>query len=560
MMPPIPLSLQAPRVGLYARVSSEQQVQSGTIDSQLAALRDKLSHDGLSVEPEMRFVDDGFSGATLVRPALERLRDLAAAGGIDRLYVLCPDRLARSYAYQMLLVDELHSCGVELVFVNHDLGKTPEDHLLLQVQGMVSEYERAKIMERSRRGKMHAARQGSVSVLSTAPYGYRYLSRWAGGGAACINIHLQEAAVVRQIFQWVGLDRLSLGEVCRRLKTQAIPSPKGRAVWNRTTVWGLLQNPAFKGQAAFGKTRCGPMRPRLRALRHKPEQPRRPHSAYRVPTTEWIPIPVPALVDEELFEAVAAQLQENRQRFRQRRRGARYLLQGLLVCGCCQYACHGQTARSAGGKGPPRNYGYYRCAGTDPSRFGGQRLCANRPLRQDQLDELVWNDVSALLSDPQRIARELERRRHADSQEPVRQHQEKLRASIASVQRGMARLIDAYGDGLLDKAQFAPRITAAKEQLSRLHSALQSQVDQEAQTRELRLVIDQLEVFAQRIATGLHNADWSMRRDVIRSLVKRVEITPEQIKVVYRIDLHPHDTHPERRPLQHCCRRRCVVA
>ena len=159
------------RVALYARVSSEQQAQAGTIDSQIEAILQRARADGAGIEPEMRFIDEGHSGATLIRPALERLRDLAAAGGVDRLYVLCPDRLARSYAYQVLLVDELQRCGVEVGFVNRDLGKTPEDQLLLQVQGMVAEYERAKIIERSRRGKLHAARRGSVSVLSGAPYG-----------------------------------------------------------------------------------------------------------------------------------------------------------------------------------------------------------------------------------------------------------------------------------------------------------------------------------------------------------------------------------------------------
>ncbi len=110
---------------------------------------------------------------TLIRPALERLRDLAAIGAIDRLYVHSPDRLARKYAYQVLLLDEFQRCGVEVVFLNHPLGKTPGEDLLLQVQGMVAEFERAKILERSRRGKLHAARQGSVNVLSGAPYGSR---------------------------------------------------------------------------------------------------------------------------------------------------------------------------------------------------------------------------------------------------------------------------------------------------------------------------------------------------------------------------------------------------
>src|SRR5215470_9476616 len=148
------------RAAIYARVSSERQAQEDTIASQVQALRARVAEEGLTLDEELCFLDDGYSGTTLVRPALERLRDLEAAGALDRLYVHSPDRLARKYAYQVLLVDELHRCGVELIFLNRALGQTPEDDLLLQVQGMVAEYERAKILERSRRGKRYAANRG----------------------------------------------------------------------------------------------------------------------------------------------------------------------------------------------------------------------------------------------------------------------------------------------------------------------------------------------------------------------------------------------------------------
>jgi site-specific DNA recombinase len=222
-------------VGLYARVSSEQQAEAATIASQVAAIKQRIGEDGFILEPEMRFLDEGYSGASLVRPALERLRNLAATGALDRLYVHSPDRLARKYAYQVLLVDELDRCGVEIVFLNHPRGKTAEEELLLQVQGMVAEYERAKILNRSRRGKLHAARQGSVNVLSGAPYGYRYISAREGGGEARYDVILEEARVVRQIFQWVGRDGLSIGEVCRRLKKRGIPTRTGKNYWDRAS-------------------------------------------------------------------------------------------------------------------------------------------------------------------------------------------------------------------------------------------------------------------------------------------------------------------------------------
>ncbi|MGA8612638.1 MAG: recombinase family protein, partial [Xanthobacteraceae bacterium] len=552
------------RAALYARVSSEQQAQAGTIDSQVAAILQRAARDGVAIDAELRFSDEGHSGATLLRPALERLRDLAAAGGIDRLYVLCPDRLARAYAYQMLLVDELQECGVELAFINHDLGKTPEDNLLLQVQGMVAEYERAKIMERCRRGKLHAARRGSIAVLSGAPYGYRYVTGIPGAGGAQYNVHWEEAAVVQQIFQWVGLERASMGEVCRRLKTRGISSPRGKDRWSRSSVWTILSNPAYKGAAAFGKTRMGPARPRLRAGRNRREHPRNGRSSYDVPVQEWISIAVPALVNEDLFETVNGQLEENRKRSRLGRHGARYLLQGLLQCTCCGYSYYGnaQPGRpSAGGK--RRVYGYYRCVGSDAHRFGGQRLCHNKQLRQDLLDQAVWNDVRALLADPKRIEDELHRRLEAESDDPQRQSERKLGAQIDKLRRGMARLIDAYEEGLVDKGEFEPRIKSCRERLSQLEPQLQSEVDRQTSAREMRLVIENLETFAQRVTSGLDQADWTSRQEIIRTLVKRIEIAPEQVKVVYKVDIRdirPFDRSPDRGVLHYCPRRASSAA
>ena len=183
------------RVALDARVSGEQQEKEDTIASRLEALVRRIATDGLECEPELHFVDDGCSGYILTRPGLERLRDQAAAGAIDRLYVLDPDRLSRKYAYQVLILEELTRCGVEVVFLKNPIGRGPEQDLLLQVQGMIAEYERAKIMERCRRGKQHAARRGSVNVLSGAPYGYRYVGKHEGGGEARYQV-LAEARLV----------------------------------------------------------------------------------------------------------------------------------------------------------------------------------------------------------------------------------------------------------------------------------------------------------------------------------------------------------------------------
>jgi site-specific DNA recombinase len=524
------------RAALYARVSSEQQSTDQTIVSQVAALAAQVVQDGLALEPDHRFTDEGYSGATLVRPALERLRDAVAAGDLDRLYVHSPDRLARRYAYQVLLIDEFHRAGVEVIFLNRPIGVSPEDDLLLQVQGMVAEYERAKILERSRRGKRHAAHCGSVAVLSGAPYGYRYIGKHEGGGMARYEIREDEAQIVRRIFHWIGRERVSIGAVCRQLKQQGCPSPRGKPCWDRSTVWGILKNPAYAGTAAFGKTRIGPLPARLRPVRGASAQPRRAHGVYDVAPDEWIGVPVPPLVEEALFAAVGEQLAENRRRNRQQARGQRYLLQGLIVCRQCGYAYYGKPISLSSGKGKRRAYAYYRCCGSDAYRFGGERLCANPQVRTDRLDLAVWGEVERLLQDPSWIAAEYERRlaRERDPGALVG-----IESQIAKLRRGMGRLIDGYAEGLIDKAEFEPRIAGLRQRIQGWEEQAAALRDEAAQRAALTLIIGRLEDFAQKIRDRMADIDWSVQRDLIRMLVKRVEIDREDVNVVFRVAPSP---------------------
>src|SRR5262245_33873844 len=539
------------RVALYARVSGEQQEKEDTIASQLEALTQRIATDGWECEPELHFVDDGCSGYILTRPGLERLRDQAAAGAIDRLYVLDPDRLSRKYAYQVLILEELTRCGVEVVFLKNPIGRGPEQDLLLQVQGMIAEYERAKILERCRRGKQHAARRGSVNVLSGAPYGYRYVGKHEGGGEARYQVLAEEARVVRKIFDWVGQERCSIGEVCRRLRRDGIPTRTSKPAWDRATVWLILKNPAYRGKAAFGKTRAGESKPqRLRPQRGRPGQPRRPVTTVETSQEDQIFIDVPALVSEELFESVQAQLKENRRRRRDRLGGGCYLLQGLVVCQRCGYGGYGKPTSRASAKGKVP-YAYYRCTGSDAYRFGGQRLCWNKQIRTDLLDAAVWEDVRSLLSEPERVRKEYERRLHGSETGPNQevQHLGKL---VSNVKKMISRLIDAYGDGLLDKSEFEPRISAARERLAKLEAEYRQRIGAAAQEAELRLVIGQLEEFARRVSQGLQEPDWVTRREVVRALVKQVEIDEQEVRIVYRVSPSPFERGPQQGSSQHC--------
>jgi len=534
------------RAAIYARVSSDQQTQTCTIDSQVADLRQRVAADGLALDDELCFIDDGFTGSTLVRPALERLRDTAWAGGFQRLYVHSPDRLARKYAWQMLLVEELHRGGVELVFLNHTIGASPEEDLLLQMQGMIAEYERTKIMERSRRGKRHAAKRGSVNVLMHAPYGYRYIGKHEGGGHAQYQVNFEQAKVVRQIFEWYGRDRLTLREIVRRLTREGIASARGNR-WCATTVGHLLRNTAYKGQAIFGKTRSGERRPRLRPPHGRPEHPRYAASRYATAPEDQIIIPVPAIVSDDLFDAIAEQMAENRKRRREQHDVARHLLQGMVECGCCGYAYygHGKFVKKK------RVYGYYRCSGSDAYRFGGAPVCKNKSVRMEPLDTAVWEDVVAMLQNPADLRHEFERRMNGEETTDVNIAQ--VNKQLAATRRSISRLIDAYESGLLDKAEFEPRIRSAKQRVEQLEKEATAASDYAVQQAELRLVLSHLDQFAQQVRQGLDQADWNTRREIIRSLVKVVKVEPDHVRITYRVSPRPFDAgRLGGQSLQHC--------
>lgn len=534
-------------VGLYARVSSQRQAEELTIDSQVAALRERIAHDGLAVEDDRCFLDEGYSGSALVRPALERLRDLAHAGGLDRLYVHAPDRLARKYVYQMLLLEELARHGVQLVFLTGDpQHQTAEGDLLLQVQGMMAEYERAKILERTRRGRRYAARQGKVSALAHAPYGYRYVSKHDGGGEARYDVVLEEARMVRELFAWVGVEGLSLGEAAQRLAERNVCSPTGKPRWDRATIRGMLLQPAYTGTAKYGKTRLFPRADVRRPKRGDPAVPRQSQVSRATELQEQESIAVPALINDELFAAVRERLAENRRRYRAQKQGAEFLLSGLLVCHRCHSAYCGRRSPRKSGREP---YVYYRCLGTDKYRQGGEAICANASLSGAPLEEAVWADLCDLLQHPDRMQRELQRRMTQPVPEAEAEH---CAATLAQLKGRLARLLDAYEHGCLEQSEFLDRTTRVRERLSREAAAQERLQEAQRSAAELRLIVGHLETFADHVANSLATADFATKRKLLRLLIHRIEVDADEVRVIYKVQPHPFTLRPGRGDLQHC--------
>jgi site-specific DNA recombinase len=525
---------------LYARVSSARQKQQETIDSQVACLCEHARAQGWEIPGEWVFTDDGWPGSTLVRPALERLRDLSAQQLVERVLCLSPDRLARNYAHQVLLAGEFARNGTEVVFVRNPETVTPEQALMVQVQGMIAEYERAQIAERTRRGKLHRARAGVASVLGRAPYGYRYLSRAEHGQAGYV-VAGAEAGVVARIFHRYAAGGISMRGLAQELTHDRVPSPQGRPEWDAGTLGRMLRNPAYMGRACFGKTRTAPCAPRPNRISRLAGRtmPAKAGVTPR-PREEWIEIPVPALVSEEVFALVERRLAENA-KFSPRNTKEPALLQGLLVCDICGYS----YTRTSQGPGP-KKYHYYRCPGTNGWELpGGRRVCSSRPLRAGDLDQLVWEHVVALLADPVLVRRELERRleqmREAD---PVQARQERLHREITTVEAAISRLVGAYQEDLITREELRERVPALRAQRQCLRSQLEALAAQLAGQQAYLQLAENLEGFLARLRESARTTSVPERQRVLRAVVKEVRISPGKITIRHSIPSTSPDPTP----------------
>jgi site-specific DNA recombinase len=467
----------------------------------------------------------------LIRPGLEALRDLAAQGEIETVLVYSPDRLSRKYAYQVVLAEELSRCGVTLVFLQAPSSETAEDRLLVQFQGMIAEYERAQILERYRRGKRHRAQLGVINVLSGAPYGYRYVKK-SDTAEACYQVIEHEADVVRMVFEAYTRGGLSINAIARLLNQRQIATRHGDTRWERSTVWGMLRNPAYWGRACYGKTELRARQRITRPLRQRNRWPSRNSANHERPRQDWIEIAVPALVSDEIFELAQEQLESNR-RFSPRRTSEPSLLQGLLVCRQCGYALYRTSTHTS-----KRKLYYYRCLGSDAYRHLRGALCHNRPVRQDYLDEFVWREIVRLLEDPTLVQGEIDRRMDAArNADPLRQRQQHLRQQQTRLQNGIERLLTAYQEELLSLAQLRQRMPALRKQQQAIQSELESLEFAAAdRSRYLRLT-EHLADFCTKLRARAQALEVIERQQIARSLIKEVLVDATTIVIRHTIPL-----------------------
>jgi site-specific DNA recombinase len=513
---------------IYARVSSARQKKDQTIGSQTAALRAHAAKLHLEVPEEWVFEDEGHSGATLVRPALERLRDLVAEVGVEVVLCYSPDRLARKFAWQAVLLEEFARAGTRVEFICGPRGQSPEDQLLVQFQGMFAEYEKAQLQERYRRGKTYRARTGSVNVLGGAPFGYRYLRKTPEHGAT-YQIIEAEAAVVAELFRRYTDDGASIADLARWLTDSGIPTRTGKARWDRSVVWGMLRNPAYAGRAVFGKTQTvhQPAGLNRRARLQGRSTPRAVKAVGR-PRGEWIEIPVPAIISRATFERAAKRLEDNK-RFAARNSKVLSLLQGLAACaGCGYYRTSTRTTR--------KTIYYYRCLGSDDYRYQGGRVCANKPVRADYLDTLVWDHICGLLADPCLVRAEIDKRlQQARTSDPATRQRARLELALAKATTAISRMIEAFQEQLLTIDELRSRMPDLRARERNLRAQLDALDTQLADRDAYLKLADDLEGFLGQLHQNAQRAAMPERQRILRLLVNDVLIGPDKITIRHRI-------------------------
>ena len=508
------------RAALYARVSTDKQEREETIESQLDALYHAVEAGAYEIPPGCVFVDEHASGARLDRPALDRLRDLAAEGVFEAVLVWSPDRLARRYAYQVVLLEELTRCGCEVVFVHHPFGHSPEEQMLLQIQGVFAEYERALIQDRTRRGQLFAARQGRVN-WGNPPYGYTYIRKTATTPQHLV-IHEAEAEVVRQMYRWCVEEQLSSYAIHKRLTLQGVPTRQhNRRGWAQSTVIEILRDSVYKGDGTYNRTGPGDTQRPYMQRGLKDQRPGNRRARVRRPQEEWIPVRVPVLIDPETWELAQVQLQRNRQRATRNNTKHAYLLRSLLVCGRCERRLIGSWTAQGG---------RYGCAARYPRYAPG--ACDGRSIMAQSVEAVVWDHVKALLADPAVLQTQYEQGR-GDPAVDVKADQERARIErkLTGLDREVSRLIDAYQAEVIEISELSERRRSVEEQGRMLRQRLR-EIEQQRANRENEVrLLEGVEAFCASVRRSLEEPSFEVKQKVLQLVVDRIVVEESRVVI-----------------------------
>lgn len=515
-------------VAVYGRVSTSNQEHEKTIETQLSAVNELAQEKGYSIV--QKYLDEGWSGDNIERPQLDQLRMDAKKGLWDAVLIYDPDRLARRYSLQELVMDQLREAGIEVIFVTIPTPKNSEEKILYGVRGLFAEYERAKIAERFRLGKKRKVEEGHV-LTTEAPYGYRYIRNDKEKKQhGYYEIVEEEARVVRMMFIWVGEEKLTMRSVVRRLQKLGIkPKRSKRDVWSTSTLSTLFRNKAYIGEAHYGSTYAVvPEHPQSKEKFRRIKKSSRKNR----PESEWIAskIPVPAIVTKELFAKARTQIETNFA-LCQRNTKNEYLLGSRIFCSC-------GTKRN--GEGPQHGkHLYYRCSNRVYS-FPLPRTCYERGINARITDRLVWDGIDRLLTSPDLLLGEIHKwkKNQKDTIQSSVGDIEAIKKEIAKLKTQQDRYNRAYGAEVLTLEQLKGYTAAIRSDIASLESQIRMMEQQEGQMRVGREPTrEEIEALAERATKKLKGLSFNGKRGIVRDIVEKVIGTQLQVEVSGAIPL-----------------------
>lgn len=519
------------QVAIYARVSTTNQKKEATIDSQLRVLKEYAQQQSWCLLPEHLYTDEGVSGARLDRPALDRLRDVAKRGEIDAVVISSPDRLARNYAHQWLLIEEFEKSNVQVIFLQNPFGDTPQGKLLVQMQGMIAEYERAAIAERTRRGRLEKARRGEFIPWAYHCYGYKYLAKRAGLPPQVV-IAEAEADVVRKIFRWLVEEQMSLRQITKRLNQMQVPTPSGKnSVWQPGSVRAIVTNRVYAGQARYNYRM--PAVPKYRKAEASQLKNLKTGRSYRS-EPELIWSESPALITAELFDKAQLQLRRNAEAAQKmyQPKSRRYLLRTRVRCGLCGLAMTGIRHESVCGQ---YEYLYYECTGRRPLTCGRAKKCSARLVRADRLDDVVWSALIELLKKPALIP-QLHQQWRATKQTDLGQlnaQRELLATRRKRLEGQIQKLVDAYQQEVITLMELKNRRKKLEADIERLRTEENQFTQQEHKLIGWKQLMDNVEKFTSLIGKNLDDLGFEDRQVLVQCLIEKVVVTGEDVDIFY---------------------------
>jgi site-specific DNA recombinase len=506
----------AGRTAVYARVSSDQQEKEETIASQLSAIEAYAEQSGFAYENDDVYLDEGYSGKLLRRPGLDKLQDRVSEGKYERVVVWDPDRLARSYGHQILLIEDFERAGCRLLFLKRPIGEGPDEDLLLQMQGVIAQYEHAKIQERTRRGKLHRMRRGEL-VNGQRVFGYHYVKR-KSEIPAHYEIIDTEAEVIRKIFNWYVEEGISLRQIALRLQEAGVATVR-RGRWDGANIGNMLRNPIYTGTGYANKIEAVEPTQTSQTLEYRKhlKSSRRPR-----PREDWLPFNAPVIVDEETFELAQQRLQQNRA-LAARRTKHDYLLRGLLQCEHCERSVYADTQSKS-----------YICAYSRRAfaREHGGDPCENkRRLPVHQLDQLVWMEVCKLLKKPALLKQHYPNLREKIHPRVTGGTPEKLDIKLQEIDRQISRTNNLFIRGILEPSSHEAKYKELKEKRQRLELQRDKAASEKIDEQQVEQLLTSFRRFAATMKDRLDAADFATRRSIVEQMLKRVIVGKNDITI-----------------------------